>query len=508
MRQVRLVDAPEFKRIQNEGSEETVHVYKSAIAEVEKVGREGEDVYRWVISDATVDRDNDTINPKGWDLKSYRKNPVVQFAHSYGTPPIGKSLRVWQEDGKLRSLMRFTDEDENPFGAMIGRLVDGKFLRAASVGFIPKVWEFNEERADPDSFRRAIDFMKQELLEWSVVPIPSNPAALQGASAAGIDLGPMKGWLEQMLDEGEESGIVIPRSTLEGLFNTVSTNNLTIQLADLEIENDQALSAKHLESVEPTSPQNRAIGYSDAHREGTRKAPIETPWARELDLERQAFAFADGAELCFPHHRGDGTLVYRGVLEAARDMARSGLSSEDQAEVMAHLERHLDEFDVRAPWASEPEAWEGYATLCGQRVAEFEEGVDEIPIGLRTAIRGLELVLFPVLSEQSRSIEFDEERELWIAREGETERFAFTDEFIRGVGESWRLGREFGLEFTLRGPATQVSETRVPPAEEVELEDEDDLEQVVADALEGEDLPGLIRGSIRDEVMASFGRLD
>src|SRR6266571_3834707 len=45
-------------------------------------------------SDATLDRYREVISVSGWRLDSYRKNPVVQNAHSYWSlaDTIGKSL--------------------------------------------------------------------------------------------------------------------------------------------------------------------------------------------------------------------------------------------------------------------------------------------------------------------------------------------------------------------------------------------------------------------------------
>ena len=47
-------------------------------------------------------------------------------------------------------------------------------LRGASVRWDPLEWTHNEKRG-------GIDFKRQELLEWSVVTIPSDVGALEGA---------------------------------------------------------------------------------------------------------------------------------------------------------------------------------------------------------------------------------------------------------------------------------------------------------------------------------------
>ena len=46
----------------------------------------------FVISNGSIDRDFDTINPDGWNLENYRKNPVVLWNHEWDDPPVAKSL--------------------------------------------------------------------------------------------------------------------------------------------------------------------------------------------------------------------------------------------------------------------------------------------------------------------------------------------------------------------------------------------------------------------------------
>jgi hypothetical protein len=48
----------------------------------------------FTISTGSVDRDNDTLDPKGWDVKSYLTNPVVLFAHDYKSLPVAKCVEI------------------------------------------------------------------------------------------------------------------------------------------------------------------------------------------------------------------------------------------------------------------------------------------------------------------------------------------------------------------------------------------------------------------------------
>ena len=125
-------------------------------------------VRRFVISTPGVDRDNDTIDAQGWLLDNYKRNPVVLWAHDYSQLPLGKALDVRVEGRRLVSEAEFA---EHPLADTVLKLIDGGFLRATSVGFKPVRFERNVERG-------GIDFKEQELLEFSVVPVPANPEAV------------------------------------------------------------------------------------------------------------------------------------------------------------------------------------------------------------------------------------------------------------------------------------------------------------------------------------------
>jgi HK97 family phage prohead protease len=133
-------------------------------------------------SDASLDRDREVIEPAGWQLDNYRKNPVIQNAHQYGDIlfTIGRAEKTWVENGALMQTWRFASK-ENPMARIARDLYRGKFLNAASVGFIPVKWEYGD--AAQTAYRRR--YMEAELIEVSAVPVPSNPNALVAALKSG-----------------------------------------------------------------------------------------------------------------------------------------------------------------------------------------------------------------------------------------------------------------------------------------------------------------------------------
>jgi HK97 family phage prohead protease len=146
-------------------------------------------IVRFVISTGAVDRDNDTINPKGWELQAYLQNPVVLWAHDYKALPVGRAVAVAASDGKLVSDCEFATHE---FAETVYQLVKGGFLKAASVGFKPRKYTINDQR-------QGLDYAEQELMEWSIVPVPANPEALSLAKAAGVDVEPVLAWARGVL---------------------------------------------------------------------------------------------------------------------------------------------------------------------------------------------------------------------------------------------------------------------------------------------------------------------
>jgi hypothetical protein len=146
----------------------------------------------FVISTSGKDRHRTVLNMAGWKLDNFNRNPIVGYQHNvYGdnmcTPPdpddvIG-SGRAWTEeiDGEtvLMGEVTFETEDVNPRAEKIFRKVLAGTLRATSVGFL----ELGEGKTEylKDAKGNIIDqtyfFEGQELLEFSIVNIPSNPEA-------------------------------------------------------------------------------------------------------------------------------------------------------------------------------------------------------------------------------------------------------------------------------------------------------------------------------------------
>lgn len=146
----------------------------------------GDRTRRFVLSTATPDREEDVIAQDGWVLDAYRLNPVVLWDHgqdfALGRMTVGRAVSIGIEDGRLVAVAEFDPADmpvSGPYAEAILRKLDAGSLASVSVGFRPLDWSIPEgESARGDSWWPGIDYLKQELLEWSVVAIPCNPEAL------------------------------------------------------------------------------------------------------------------------------------------------------------------------------------------------------------------------------------------------------------------------------------------------------------------------------------------
>lgn len=154
------------------------------IAKTKSSSDEDAGSFKSVVSTSDQDRQGEKVNQNGWDLTFYKGNPVVLWAHDYASLPIGVCTSIGLVDGKLVAEGKWAPADANPFAQQVRRLYDLGMVRATSVGFIPKEWDEKDSSS----------ITKQELLEFSFVPVPANPMALtiDQVKTLGIDTSFMK----------------------------------------------------------------------------------------------------------------------------------------------------------------------------------------------------------------------------------------------------------------------------------------------------------------------------
>jgi HK97 family phage prohead protease len=111
-------------------------------------------------------------------------NPVVEWAHRYDIPAIGKIESLTADDEGLHGLVVFNDKDYDPFGWAIGQRVKAGVIRAGSVGF--RVIEIELPSKESSKDGTTLIFRKQELLEFSICNVPANPFATVELSSLSI----------------------------------------------------------------------------------------------------------------------------------------------------------------------------------------------------------------------------------------------------------------------------------------------------------------------------------
>src|SRR5438105_6635312 len=122
---------------------------------------------RSVISTADPDRAGDVVVPAGLrNADEYLRNPVVLWAHQRTLPPIGVCRRLDVLPDRIVAETQFAAGV--PFAEDVFRLYEQGVLRAWSIGFVPRQTE---------PARRGSRITEWDLLEYSAVPVPENPAA-------------------------------------------------------------------------------------------------------------------------------------------------------------------------------------------------------------------------------------------------------------------------------------------------------------------------------------------
>lgn len=161
---------------------------------------------RFTISSDAKDRHGTVLNMKNWKLDNYNNNPIVGYQHNvYGdnmcAPPnpddvIGSGRVFFDEvDGRsmLMADVTFETAEINPQAEKIFQKVLAGTLRATSVGFleIGKGKRINKTDDQGNIIESTYYFEGQELLEFSIVNIPSNPEAtarsLYNHTRAGVN---------------------------------------------------------------------------------------------------------------------------------------------------------------------------------------------------------------------------------------------------------------------------------------------------------------------------------
>lgn len=149
----------------------------------------------FTLSSTARDRHHTVLNQNNWQLDNYRVNPIVGYMHNlYGdmcNPPepddvIAKTMEIGVEDFKGAKILCaspvFEPADLNLKSDKIFRKLIFGTLSGASVGFLEcGIGQWGVDMEAKGQINETYYFQGQELLEWSVVNIPSNPDGVKRA---------------------------------------------------------------------------------------------------------------------------------------------------------------------------------------------------------------------------------------------------------------------------------------------------------------------------------------
>lgn len=149
-------------------------IYKAFNINIKSIDKDKR-VVTFIGTKEITDRDGDIIKVDGMDLKPYKKNPVVLWAHNRYELPIGKTIRIKKiNDNQLDFDVEFAPPETYSFADTVYKLVSEGYISATSISFL----------ADRDSIEQNPKteygriFNKTELAELSIVNVPANPMAL------------------------------------------------------------------------------------------------------------------------------------------------------------------------------------------------------------------------------------------------------------------------------------------------------------------------------------------
>jgi hypothetical protein len=118
------------------------------------------------ISNNSVDRAGDTIDPNGIDCSEFNRNPVVLNAHDSSELPIAASSVPWVSGNSLRAVAKFPAPGISAASDAVAAAIRAGLVRGCSIGFVPVKWSFAKDRP------MGINFTSVKMLEYSCCSIP------------------------------------------------------------------------------------------------------------------------------------------------------------------------------------------------------------------------------------------------------------------------------------------------------------------------------------------------
>jgi hypothetical protein len=163
------------------------------IAVTPRVLNDAEGTVEFVASDETLDCYAEIVRVSGWRFNLFKKNAPFVDSHDYGTITklLGQVIDWKIEGNQLIETVRYAREP-GTLGEFAYKMVKGGFLKAVSVGFIPKRMATRWDQDQKDFLAQIADlkldaqtagqlraiYLEHEQIELSQCVIGANPNAL------------------------------------------------------------------------------------------------------------------------------------------------------------------------------------------------------------------------------------------------------------------------------------------------------------------------------------------
>ena len=187
----------------------------------------------YIISSDEVDRMGEIVE-QSWQLDNYKKNPIVLWGHNPDAfdNVLGKCIELETKKDGARTVtvakVQFAEEGTSRGVDTVWKLVKQGILKTVSVGFIPHKFQ----PADGDTKNDTLS--DNELLEFSIVPIPANPNAVALAYTDGSITKKDADWLIKTY-ENEKSFLT------KTICDKIKSNNETAKIKESKVMTDEEI---------------------------------------------------------------------------------------------------------------------------------------------------------------------------------------------------------------------------------------------------------------------------
>ena len=267
--ELQSVDLVEFFKANSddEGNVTIDHILHSDCElKADKDGR-----YKWVLSDFSLDSDKERIDPKGWELKTFKDNPIVLWSHDIWIPAIGKAENLRKTDEGLIGYVSFDESGLDPLADRVKAKVDQGIITKGSVGFKTIKIQINDDDKDPC----ILVHLKQELREFSICNIPANANAsvqrMDAEERRNITINVPQGGiiteeqLRNMHIPNDTDEVIIPLANLGAMkIDSVDEEETFAEFAKRKIKNESPTIWDELfggDTARPAEAQDQGLKY-------------------------------------------------------------------------------------------------------------------------------------------------------------------------------------------------------------------------------------------------------